>query len=199
MSENLKLGDWPIVTDITRTGVGLRYTIKCHPDVEDFFRFNEGLEDPQIEPVENYGREWLKPRGSIDESPLRTYGLAAVLQGEHGVGNLRYRLDRPGEAILIPKRDTTLGGQGSKILNMSFLRLVGSSGPDGVSFMVHGVFGDDLVTEIENSITLACRELYRQYMMPLEVSVVLEVQDDARQTKHITGVSLPGDGAAGSI
>ena len=195
---DLKLGDWPIITDITRAGVGLRYTVKCHPDVEDFFRFNQGLADPSIEPVENYGREWFRPRGSEDESPLRVYGLSDTLAGEHGVGSLRYRLDRPGEAILISRRDSLIPSGTAKTLNMSFLRLVGTSQPDGVSFVIHGVFGDDLVTEIENNITLACRELYRQYMMPLEVSVVLEVQDNARQTTHVTGVPQPG-GSDGTI
>lgn len=196
---DLKLGDWPIITDITRAGVGLRYTVKCHPDVEDFFRFNQGLTDPSIEPVENYGREWFRPRGSCDESPLMVYGLSDSLAGERGVGNLHYRLDRPGESILISRRDAHLTGIPTKTLNMSFLRLVGTSNPEGVSFVVHGVFGDDLVTEIENNITIACRELYRQYMMPLEVSVILEVQDNTKHVQHVTGVPLPGDGSGSTV
>lgn len=191
----LKKGDRPISTELDRAGVGLRIRVRCHPIIEEFFQGCQGLAAPQIDDVSVYGRRlWEEARGESRQS-LQVYAIPRELQGEFSINNIRYRLDRPGDAIFIASDNGghSTSSRVARVLNLSFLRLVGTSVDNGVLFYIGGVYSEDMMNELEPAISAACQEIYRQFMKPIRIEVVLEVRNDGSDTSRIIEVPAPAD------
>lgn len=204
----LKRGDQPILTELQRSGVGLRFNICAHPVIEDFMKAALGTAEPSIQPVEDFGRGWLPARGA-SKKDLYVYGIPKELSGVFTVRrDVRYRMDRPGQPILIasdgarPARarldggmDMADAGSSSEVLNLSFLRLVGISDPGGVSFHIGGVFSEALVDKLEDHLNAALKEVYQQFMKPIRISIVHQVREAMDDRERVIEVAPPAEEA----
>ena len=206
MSE-IKKGDRPIAAQLERSGIGLRIKVRTHPVIEEFMRGCYGGLEPSTQPIEDFARQWEPARGA-SKSDLRVYAIPKELNGIFRLNeSTGYRLDRPGYPIFIPDeggggpdrpRPSTSGrsflppsSTPSQVLNMSFLRLVGSSSEDGVTFHIAGVYSDDTIDSIEMALQLAVREIYRQFMKPIRIEVIAEERGDTRDDQVV--VQVGGD------
>lgn len=202
MSESIKKGDRPIITDLERSGIGLRINVCTHPVIEEFMKHAMGTVEPVIEAIGEYGRLWLPARGE-SKKDLLVYGIPKELTGVFNLRrNYSYRLDRPGQAIFCPQNDPgspiirrsdSVGV--SDTLNMSFLRLVGTSDEGGVTFHIGGIHSDELLDKLELLLDMATQEIYSQFLKPIKITVVAEVQDDIAPRQHVVGVEA-AEGAA---
>ena len=193
MKSELKKGDRPISTELNRAGVGLRIRIRCHPIIEEFFQGCQGLTAPLIDDVAILGRRLWEPARGESHQDLRVYTIPRELQGEFSINSIRYRLDRPGDAIFLASGldGGPPGPHGSRVLNLSFLRLVGTSVEDGVIFYISGVYSEDTMDELEQAITVASQEIYRQFMKPIRIEIIHEVRDSGSDTTRIVEVPNP--------
>lgn len=192
----LKKGDRPISTELNRAGVGLRIKVRTHPIIEEFFQGCQGMAAPLIDDVANYGRRLWEPARGESRRELQVYAIPVELQGEFAINNIRYRLDRPGDAVFLPSGlDGGLPStsRGTKVLNLSFLRLVGTSIDDGITFYISGVYSEDTMNELETAITAASQEIYRQFMKPIRIEIVHEVRDIGSDTTRIVEVPNPAE------
>lgn len=189
----LKGKDHPILTELARSGIGLRINIRTHPVVEEFIQRAIGTPEPSSRPVEEYGRYWEPARGD-SRKDLRVYDIPKELTGVFNVnGGYSYRLDRPGAAIFC---DNGPGGgpldvRGGRTLNLSFIRLVGSSSDEGVTFHIPGVYSNDAFNTLDQGITAATQEIYSQFMKPIRIEIVLEVQNEEVHRQRVIGVQAP--------
>lgn len=205
----IKRGEQPILTELERSGIGLRVNIRTHPVIEEFMRASLGTKEPTIEPVESFGRIWEPARGE-SKKELLVYGIPKELTGVFTVmGGTMYRMDRPGQPIFVDNRDRggppspdddprrsgsrTLGYD--RVLNLSFLRLVGSSESGGVTFHLGGIYGEDILEALDRQLTAATREIYSQFMKPIKITVVLEAQEDIATRERRIEVDAGGDPA----
>lgn len=197
---DLKKSDRPITAELSRAGVGLRIRVRCHPIIEEFFQGCQGMTTPIIDNVADFGRRMWEPTRGDSRRELQVYGIPRELQGEFAINNIRYRLDRPGDAIFLPSGlDGGALVRGAKVLNLSFLRLVGTSSEDGVPFYISGVYSEDTMNELEAAITAASQEIYRQFMKPIRIEIVLEVRDSGSDATRIVEVPSPAELNADSV
>lgn len=172
-----------------RTTKGLKGSIKAHPRVEEFFRT---LSHGETTDTVLSGRYW-KSVGPGD-APLMAYALTTPLDSLHD-GDGRFVIDRLGYPILDPDNDgqDRAGGGGgirlndnagrpypskdrSNCVNISFVRLVGISEGHGVSFYVSGVYSTEAVNKLLKGVGEGLRQLYIDYMRPMNVSVQISTQ-----------------------
>jgi hypothetical protein len=187
MSE-LKGGDKPITAELYRAGIGLRINVRCHPVIEEFFQRSQGLDSPQMEDVGAYGRHWERPKGSDATTDLQVYSIPKELTGVFNVGpGAQYRLDRPGSPLFVDDGLT----RGTRLLNLSFLRLVGTSEGNGITFYIAGVYSEDTLDELDRLITLATREIYKQFMKPVKITITQEVREATDERTRVTTVEPP--------
>ena len=187
----LKAKDHPILAQLARSGIGLRINIRTHPIIEEFMQRAIGTPDPSSRAVEEYGRHWEPARGE-SKKELLVYDIPKELTGVFDVGGgFSYRLDRPGMGIFCATTSDRPLDSSSRTLNLSFLRLVGTSAEEGVTFHIPGVYSDDAFDILDRGITAATREIYSQFMKPIKIEIVLEVQGDEVRRERIVGVPLP--------
>lgn len=155
---------------ISRNASGLNIEIRASEKLEAFFRQLSGNAEEQVD-MRTIGRFWtLKENGGA----MNLYAMPAdpelqgiiPLNGLNGVSG--YRLDRPGTRILEPDRD----GRGL-VVNISFLRLVGISGINGMNIGVRGVYGEPAVHRIYDSIINASATFYESFLKPIKLSVTM--------------------------
>ena len=162
----LKQGDTAIVTTLRRTTKGLEICIRTHEAVEEFMRANAGEETTQVDII---GRQW---RRIGDSTPLEVYEIPPDMTGSRLASQkVAYRIDQPGRNLV-----TVDMHSGAKTINMSFLRLVGSSAADGVTFNVTGVHSEEDVQWMATAIRDASRAIYTQYMKSMQIDIELEDQ-----------------------
>jgi hypothetical protein len=149
--------------------LGTHLNVWTLPHIEEFFRrLSDGNPtDPMVG-----GRYWY-PIG--EGKALQVYGLDS---------NIYYPLDRKGVVASLssvgvpiitangPRED---GGSGT-ILNMGFLRLVGTSEPNGVTFGVKGVYSTEMLNQMRDYVAEASKKLYIQYMKPVNIHVMISTQ-----------------------
>lgn len=151
--------------------VGVRVTLHALPPFEEFFqRAGTGA----ISEAGEYGRVWVP----LGEEPLRLYDVSQ-LPTQESSSKITYSLHRAGQALL-PDHDGEPGSlrltsQGP-VYNLSFLRCVGISGSQGVSFFVRGVYSMDQIIAIKGGTEKAVAHFYRQYMLPYNMSIVVSTQ-----------------------
>lgn len=182
----VKGGESVIRLSLVRSARGLLVNVKAHPAVEEFFRSNaihSGATAPTTHDVAVLGRFWqrARPRDGSDATPLQAYdrvvAIPVVLGGDSvDVANV----DRLGQPLLEPYNHPS--GRPSKNVNLSFLRLVGISEPEGVTFYIRGVYSIDLVRETKDKLAEGVKRFYASYLKPVEMHVSCVTQE----------VALPG-------
>lgn len=153
---------------------GLSVTAKMDPVIEDFFRAEETV------PVRQCGREWICP------TDLRVYVPNLIRQPlalPGGAGT--YTLDRPGKSLILQPEhfdeDSPMPAAGSTaIINLSFLRIVGISEGNGVTFQLKGVMSTDAVVDTTRKLRAALRQFYLDYIAGVEMSVQMVTQEYRR-------------------
>lgn len=188
MEEDLNIvkgGESVVRISLIRSARGLRVEVKAHPVVEEFFKMNaihQGQTEPTTHQVAVLGRFWQGAAGKGDTTAGllaydRVQQLPIVLGGDStDVANI----DRLGQPLLEPHAHAS--GRRAHNVNLSFLRLVGLSEPEGIVFYVRGVHSIDLVRETKDKIAEGVKRFYATYLKPVEMSVVCMTQE----------VSLPG-------
>ncbi|MCA1841298.1 MAG: hypothetical protein LC723_13410 [Actinobacteria bacterium] len=156
-----------------RVGRGLLVTVRTDPRIEDYMK---GLgADMETLSVDEYGRMWIPAN---EGESLSVYGLPAedALTGyiRNGTG-ASYRLDQVGRRLFEGGAD----GDRPNGVNLSFLRLVGSSRPEGVSFIVQGVYSVEAVREFKKTFADAAEGFYKNFLKPVSVQVIVSTQEAA--------------------
>jgi hypothetical protein len=156
-------GDKSIRTRIARTAKGLEIRVILHPDVEDCFKT---LSSGETRPVTDFGRKWQSPQ------PLGVYDVPQTMAGVGLVsGTAAYRLDIPGREMIIADPG------GLRVVNMSFIRLVGASGPEGVSFYLAGAFEKDDAIWLGQQIVAAGEAICNKYIYPVIINTSNTVRE----------------------
>ena len=167
----IKSGEQRIRTSLTRSPLSpLLVNIWARPEVEDFMR---SLGTGEQQDVQTLGRYWTPHGINKQERKLYVYELSQSL-GPLTVGEqLTYRFDLPGQPLTAKsENDRPFGGSdGREVLNMSFLRCVGISDPNGVSFSVAGVFERKSIDRLGKYIELATQRFYREFLKPYKLIV----------------------------
>ena len=149
----VKSGVTVVRASLRRSKSGLIVQTQADPSIEDLFREWGG---GNYDYASNEGRGW------VSDTPLRVWELRqnpGVM--EHSSGS--YSVGHAGGSLVLP------GG----VINLSFLRVVGVSTPPGITFEVRGVFTLDSIREIAKKITSASKSFYRDFVLPVDISVAI--------------------------
>lgn len=167
----VKGGETRIMIELRRIprkvdGIGVRINVKLHPLVEEFMR---DLGHGEKVEVGAFGRHWA----SLDRAtPLLAYDLAYPLEVAKTQSGLALALDRLGSPL--SERD---GRDRYDTINMSFLRLVGSSEGSGASFLLKGVYSTEGLKRTRDQITEAAFQFYVSYLKPINLAVMVSTQE----------------------
>ncbi len=162
-----KRGEEVIRTTLRRTKGGIRVTVKVHPTVEALFQ-SWALDEKWH--VADFGREWEQ----IGEEPLECW--AVIKAGEATMlSGFAMRLDSPGRQLYWAKSQDRLAG--GKEFNFSFIRLVGASRPEGVSFDVRGAYSLEYLKRLNEMIKESGRRFYSDYLLPVDLTVSVVTQE----------------------
>lgn len=165
---DMKKGDPAITTRLRRGQSGLYINISAHPRVETFL---QGLVGGATKPVGHFGRFWSS------EQELLTYELPDELRGIKTLSpTVGYRFDTPGKALY-----SVDGNTGMKILNMSFLFLVGTATEGGITFNVSGVYSRPDVIQLSLDIREASSLFYVDYIKPMDINVSVNTSIDIKE------------------
>ena len=161
ISEITKGGVQRIKVTLCRSKVGVTVAVKTHPDIEEFF---SSLASGRTVLVEAYGRFWqsIEPVGHL-------YAYAPALPSPANT------LDDPALFTISSLGQPLLSDTG--VVNLSFLRLVGSSEGAGVTFSLKGVSSWAGLEELRDKLTKALKLYYIQYMKPLQFTVTVSTQE----------------------
>lgn len=149
MEQIVKGGICWVELSIGRTSKGLEVWVKAVPEIEQFCKAQS---DSKKDGVEVYARGW------ISDKPLEAYRFKANL-AEQG-----YSLIYVGGSLDV---QTSEDGR----VNLSFLRLVGISEPEGVKFTVAGPFSREYLDRIGQGIIQQLRTFVRDYIVPVQVNL----------------------------
>lgn len=168
-----KRGENVIWVSLTRKKNPLLVSVKIHPRVEELVRgWGTGLD----EPVQG-GRWWKPTQGG---PPLRVWNLDLARDRifDSGGGS-RYRINAAGRPLIFSDGDDERAdARREQMLNLSFIRLVGASGPDGVSFEIaEGVHSLPELRKLADQIKVAGRRFYIDFLMPVDLTVVVSTQE----------------------
>lgn len=149
-------GDTSIRTRICRTSRGLEIRVILHPDVEECFKT---ISNGETRPVTDYGRKWQSPQ------PLDVYEIPASMSGVQIVSSTAgFRLDIPGRELIIADPN------GLRVVNLSFIRVVGASGPEGIAFALPGAWEKDDTIWLGQVITAAGEIICNKYIYPIVIN-----------------------------
>lgn len=154
------------IFDRSRKGAqGLEIWVKAVPEIEEFIK---GLGTGRSDSVEAYNKHWYSPTvqtgdGEVQAPDLRVYDME------------RYGGQLDGQTWTIQAPGTFMIHQGQ--INLSFLRLVGISGPNGVRFGIKGPIKQSEADEIITKIGSALRTLVREYIKPFGIELDLVSRD----------------------
>lgn len=167
-----KTGDTVGMFKISRASKdhGLLVMVKMDPVIEDFFRGGGETSSVRV-----HGRDWHS------EEDLRIYEpnpLRGVI-GKVG-GGIQYTLDRPGRPLTADPDYEEGGPSQHPVVNLSFLRLAGISGDQGLRFHVKTVLSTDGVLALSKHLRAGLRQFYLDYIAGVEVSVEMVTQEYRR-------------------
>ena len=168
----IKRGETPIHIRFRKTMRGLTMHIKTLPIVEDFMRL---LGQGVTTDVRTNGRYWTHTSKDLAEKQLLVYDLEMREHGILGGKGVQYRLDAPGQPLIIHGQDAN--GRRSTMVNLSVLRLVGISEGPGVTITISGVYSEDATREMEEGFVKAIKAFYEAYLRPIDLTVVVSTQE----------------------
>lgn len=158
----IKRGERVYEGTVSRSMKGIRIYAKVHPLVEDLMRsWGTGSADG----VSAYGRYWSSPDSAIH---LSVYNMGVPQAIDYKAGDSTFSLARPGHPLVDDRG----------VLNLSFLRLVGIS--SGVKFESRGVYSPLELDAIRRRIGLGVRQLYIDYLLPVDLNIVISTEDIRR-------------------
>ena len=134
---------------------GIKLTIKTIPEVEEFFRrwSGEMTERPQ------HGRLWR----SDDDRPIDLWTL--------GMANIGPNASRPWTLL-----HSGLGFYADHDYpNISFLRMIGVSEPNGRSIVIEALVGRGEIATLGQRLSDACNMFYTEYIQSVNIRAVVNV------------------------
>jgi hypothetical protein len=175
-----KQGEDVIHTHLKRTTQGLLVTIKTHPNVE---KFMQRLSGNNVMPVQSMGRNWLTEwtdpatgeKHMINPEPLRAYQFFTSIEPFRTNDGMWVNIDRLGHPLSEVTSESR-SGMAEEQLNLSFLRLVGTSNPDGVKFLLRSVHSTGALRKLRDSIQNAQNIFYNDYIRTIEYVVTSATQ-----------------------
>lgn len=168
----IKRGEQYGAFTLHRSPAGLTMSIHVHPIVEEFVQGLTGTEATQVD-VKTLGRYWRPLREDI---PLMVWRTEKLPHSEYEEDSTRFTLDKPGDPLLADYADP-LTGRTAKMVNLSFLRLVGISEARGVTFSIKGVYSYEVLKEMDRNLTAALRKFYNRYLKPIDLSIMVHTQE----------------------
>lgn len=144
---------------------GLNITVQAHKELEALFR---SWGDGSVHEVREFVRSGWLPVGTTE--PLCLYHMRTNMENLVGDSDQPYTLSMPGQPLLLPDPRS---GDPDRMVNMSFLRLVGISEGSGVSFTVKGVWTLEAIRDLRLSMQNVVRRFYNSYLRPVDTSLVL--------------------------
>jgi hypothetical protein len=152
------------IRGILANKVGLLLTIKANPLVESFF---SSLSKNQTIDVDAYGDLWSNAGG---KETLKVYNV------DEPFNNKSYNLREVGMPLLNlggGRNGLQLGDEDAGVLNLSFLKLVGISNPDGVTLGISGAYSKGYIQKIQNKLPEATQRFLHDYVVPITVNLHL--------------------------
>lgn len=160
-SDQIRVGEatW-FQVGISQGKNGIIVDLKAHPKVEDFFR---GLSNDQTKLVDSLNKSWF----DVQEAGLKFYSFPNGLVQE-GDG---FSFQMPGYGFdLNAEIGPPYSGEGS---NISCLRLVGISNPEGVRLGVKGIMSLNVQRTLAKNLTHNVRKFVRGYINTARVEFKL--------------------------
>lgn len=146
-----------------RNVVGCVVHVTADPSIEEFMK---NVSRGEVDDPARYDARWY----SIPpETPLRVYSFNAQAVG---MKNQTYGLDWLGSDLIIPQKQRNDLGlvETKQLANLSFLKLVGISNPEGVKFGVHGAFGEEQVRNVSKILLTETKKFLREFIVPADVN-----------------------------
>lgn len=152
-----------LTCQIKRSRKGLVITAKTDPVIEELFREWAG-DAPNVGHAA-HGRMWEALNGPLPQ----LYGLS--IMPDNGsklqtVSGKIYRIDRVGTHLVDD------GG-----INLGFLRFIGISDANGVTFVVKGVFSTDETRRVAQDLKEAVKHFYISFIKPVDVVIQMHTQE----------------------
>lgn len=142
---------------LRRHKMGIKVKVRVKPEIEEFFRqWGGGVEIPPT-----HGRLWR----ALDDKPITLWSFEEPLKDG------RYDLVSAGASLLNSYEGTP---------NLSFLRIVGASGPEGREFIVESVASTEEIERISNKIGRAGDQFYLDYIRPVNINIYVGTMDASR-------------------
>lgn len=157
---------------LKRAPRGLLVSVKTHPEIENFMEgLGSGLD---ILDVGEYGRLWSPTE---DGNELKVYGLPVgngLIGWIRNGGGPSYRLDRVGAPLFEggDEGGNPMGGNPMGV-NLSFLRILGTSSVDGASFIVSGVYSLEVLKEFKKIFADAAEGFYKNFLKSVNIQVII--------------------------
>lgn len=158
-----------------RSKDGLSVNVQTSERIEQFFQNLKPESRP--EPVGVYGRYWIPTiQQELNVYPIGTAALGGVFgndtpkEKDEARGLLarmpnptlsrRFRLDRPGGPL-----------EERGVINLTMLRLVGTSKGNGVTFMYPGVYDDKRITLIAELVQKCSVDFYNTFLRDMDITI----------------------------
>jgi hypothetical protein len=162
----IKGGESLISIGIRRSARGIVLTARVNPIIEAFFQAQSG---EQIE-VDELHREWF-PVGKDAES-LKIWHIVhdpGVVRSSGGV----YSVNRPGHPLIMAGASPQ-----EKVMNLSFLRLVGVSSENGIKIEIRGAFTLNFIRDLASQTASAVKQFYIDCLKPIDIQVTVSTQEN---------------------
>lgn len=148
----VEAGNDAIDIEIRRHRYGIKLKVKVLPEVESFFeQWGGGLQERPT-----HGRLW-------SQEPLTLWAF--------GLQNIGPSVTRPYSLLHSGSTLTIENGHP----NISFLRLVGASAPEGREIIIEAVMGRSEIVQLAQRISDACNMFYSEYLQDVHMRAVVSV------------------------
>lgn len=163
---SMSVGEEAIKITLKRGLDGLKVHIQVHPAVEELTK-SWGGEDVSEVDVRSIGRYWQLAKGQSD--PLMAYSLSNRMPPIHATpdGESSYRVDQVGGPMVCV--------DGS--INMSMLRLVGTSKSGGVEFLVPSLISETEMIRVAKVAKQAASKICKDFLVPIEFTVKVSIAE----------------------
>ncbi len=167
---------------LRRNREGISVNVRTAPGVEDLFKYlvpERGIID-----VGTVGRYWAPMH---KDNPLYAYPIDSERIQARGVlsgSGLNWSLLGLGQPIVgqttrgnnagLTRRPTT---DDNEMVNLSMLRLRGTSNPEGVTFRYHGILGDDQIKQLAEEFHQCSAHFYNMYLRDVDLTLRVSKED----------------------
>jgi hypothetical protein len=145
---------------LSRGKEGLEISIKTVPEIELFMKSLGSKEDA----VEAYGKSWI----SLNGQPLMIHRMDKDIFDNEPGANRTYDISRIAEPMISPRDGR---------VNLSFLRIVGISNPDGVRFGIKGPISSRYISDLKGDILRETKNFLRDFIVPVQYNIRVSSQE----------------------